>query len=57
MTDCENCEYPDLCIGFRTKEDYLSPDGKYRKILGCNPERYFFGDELTSGCNGGKEWG
>ena len=48
MGKCCDCDMPELCLAFRTAEEYIAPDGELRQIVGCNTEAYEYGDILTS---------
>ena len=49
MGTCKDCDTPNLCIAFRSAEDYLSPDGELRQIIGCDFEKFLYGDILSNG--------
>jgi len=46
MTLCKDCDAPDLCLAFRAADEYVSPTGELRQIVGCDTEAYIFGDIL-----------
>lgn len=46
MTKCSECDHLDLCLMCRTLKDRLAPDGEYREIVGCDEDRFFYGEEI-----------
>ena len=46
MTLCNDCEFSDLCIVFRTRDDYIDSSGRFNEIIGCNPDQYIFKEKV-----------
>lgn len=44
MTLCKDCEFPDLCSGFRGHRDHIDSKGRYRRIIGCDLEKFIFAE-------------